>query len=102
MDIHKRLEELLNSRNWTRYRLSKETGLSEATIANIYKRGSIPSIDTLEAICKGFRITLSQFFTETETVELSDQLKELFDEWVFLTPEQKTAVLQIIKTMNNK
>jgi hypothetical protein len=52
-------------------------------------------------ICDGFKITLAQFFAENKTVELSDELKELFDEWVFLSPEQKNAVMQMIKAMKN-
>ena len=102
MDTHKRLQQLLDERGWTRYKLAKESGLSEATIANIFKRGNVPSIATLETICYGFKITVSQFFAENDMVELSPELKELFDEWVFLTSEQKTAVLQMIKAMKSK
>ena len=41
--------------------------------------------------------TISQFFTEEGSVELTPELKELFDSWVFLTKEQKQAVLQIVR-----
>ena len=45
---------------------------------------------------------MSQFLAENETVELSPELKELFDEWKFLTSKQKNAVLQVIKAMKHK
>ncbi len=77
------------------YRLSKESGLSESTIANVFKRNTDPTITTLEAICSGFGITLSQFFTEHEMVELTPELKKLFESWMPLAPEQKAAVLQV-------
>ena len=99
MDILARLEELLKERNWSRYKLSKESGLAEETLTNIFKRGSMPSLTTLQAICNGFQITLSQFFTENETVELTDDLKELFNEWKFLAPSQKEAVLHLMRVM---
>ncbi|MBE7045666.1 MAG: helix-turn-helix transcriptional regulator [Ruminococcaceae bacterium] len=102
MDTHKRLEQLLEERGWSRYRLAKESGLSESTIANILKRGNVPSIATLELICKGLKITISQFFAENDMVEISPELKELFDAWVFLSAEQKEAALQMIKAMKNK
>lgn len=70
MDILKKLRALLNERGWTEYKLAKECGLSESTISNIYKRNSVPSFPTLEAICKGFGITLAQFFAEGEMIEL--------------------------------
>lgn len=96
-----RLKQLLEERGWTEYRLSKESGVSESTLANIFRRNNVPSITTLEAICSGFRITLAQFFAENETVELSDELKELFDKWKFLTPKQKDAIMGVIDSMRN-
>lgn len=101
MDTHKKLHLLMQERGWSEYRLSKESGLSESTIANIFRRNTIPSITTLESICSAFGITLSQFFAEDELVELNCELKELFDSWVSLTAYQKTAVLQIIKAFSN-
>ena len=93
MNTHERLRQLLDERGWTEYRLAKNCGLSESTIANIYRRNTVPSITTLETICKGFGITLSQFFAEGEMVELTPELKELFDNWVNLTPEQMQKLL---------
>lgn len=101
MDTHERLRQLLKERGWSEYRLAKSCGLSESTIANIFRRNTLPSIATLETICGGFGITLSQFFAEGEMVELTPELKELFDGWAYLTPEQKDAVARVIKAMNN-
>ncbi len=100
MDILEKLRQLLSERGWTEYRLSKESGLSESTIANIFRRNTTPSFSTLEAICRGFGITLSQFFAENEMVELTPELKELFDGWVPLTPEQKKTVIQMEKAFS--
>ena len=100
MDVLERLRGLLDERGWTEYRLAKECGLSESTIANIFRRNSVPSITTLESICNGFGITLSQFFADGDMVELTPQAKELFDNWVTLTPEQKNAVLTMVRTFN--
>ena len=102
MDVLERLRGLLDERGWTEYRLAKECGLSESTIANIFRRNSVPSITTLESICNGFGITLSQFFADGDMVELTPQAKELFDNWVTLTPEQKNAVLTMVRTFNHK
>lgn len=102
MDTHERLRQLLNDRGWTEYKLSKESGLAQATIGNIFRRNTVPSITTLETICKGFGITLSQFFVENEMAELTPELKNLFDNWVNLTAEQKKAVENLLNVMNNK
>ena len=100
MDTNERLRQLLEERGITTYKLSQLSGLSNTTLANVFKRNTVPSISTLQAICNGFGITLSQFFAEGEIVELTPELKELFDCWVNLTVEQKTALLNLIKSMN--
>ena len=102
MDVHERLQYLLDERGWTKYQLARKCGLSDATIANIFRRNTMPSIPTLEAICQGYGITLSQFFAEGEMVELTPDLKEVFDCWAALSPEQKVAAGQMLKAMNQK
>ncbi len=101
MDVLERLRKLMDARGWTMYRLAKESGLTESTIANIYRRNAIPSIDTLEKICQGFGITLSQFFADAELVELTEDLKEVFENWRTLTPEQKEAALTMMRAFNH-
>lgn len=102
MNTHDRLRKLMKEREWTEYRLSKECGLSESTLANIFRRNTVPSITTLETICDAFGITLSQFFAEGEMVELTPELKVLFENWVSLTPDQKEAALHMIQALNNR
>ena len=62
MDPILRLRELMNSRGWSEYRLAKESKLSMSTISNIFHRGSIPSIPTLETLCNTFGISLGAAF----------------------------------------
>ena len=102
MDALERLQKILNDRGWSMYRLSKECGLSESTIANIYRRNAAPSIPTLETICKGFGITLSQFFADAEMVELTPELKEVFENWVSMTQEQKDAILTVMRAFQHE
>ena len=99
MNTNERIRQLMNDRNWTEYRLAKESELSQSTIANLFKRNTIPSVTTLEAICGGFGITLAQFFSEGNIVELTDEQIELFDRWVTLTSEQKQLLFDLIRNM---
>ena len=99
LTTNNRIRQLMSERGWSEYRLAKEAELSQSTVANLFKRNGIPSIPTLEAICCGFGITLSQFFSEGNFVELSDEQKELFDKWVTLTKEQKVLLLELVKNL---
>ena len=98
MDIMQRLRELQQRYGWSDYRIAKEAGLSPNTVSNIYRRGNTPSMVTLEALCKAFGITMAQFFAEDELVELTPELRQLFDRWTALTDEQKAALWHLIKT----
>ncbi|MBR3382627.1 MAG: helix-turn-helix transcriptional regulator [Clostridia bacterium] len=101
MDIRKRLMELQQQRGWSDYKIAKEAGLSPNTVSNIYRRGNTPSLVTLEALCKAFGITVAQFFSEGNMIEVTPELKELFEKWTALSPEQKEALWKIIKTYDN-
>jgi len=99
MDTNERIRQLLNERSWSEYRLAKESGLSQSTIANLFKRNTVPGIATLESICKGFGLTLSQFFCDGNMTELNDEQKELFDKWVTLTKKQKRLLFELIENI---
>ncbi len=64
MDAQKRIKQLMEERGWTDYRLAKESGLSHSTVTNMFNRNNAPTLPTLEAVCRAFGITLSQFFSE--------------------------------------
>lgn len=98
MNVLHRLIELQNQRGWSDYKIAKEAGLSPNTVSNIYRRNNTPSLTTLEALCKAFGITMSQFFAEDEMVELSPELRNLFEKWTALSNDQKNAIWQVINT----
>lgn len=102
MDVNAKIRQILTLRGWTAYRLSKESGLSESTVANILKRNTIPSVDTLEAICRGMGVTMSQFFADGDLIEVTPKTREMIDCWTGLSEQQRDAVLNLMKTMNQK
>ena len=98
MDLLERIKNLRDERGWSNYRLAKEAGISEGSLNNLFRLNNLPTIPTLEAICTGFDITLSQFFAEDgEAVVLSHDQREMLNTWNTLTKDQKTALLELIK-----
>lgn len=93
-----RIKNLLDERKWSVYKLSKVSGISQSTLSNMFTRNNDPSISTLENICAAFGITLSQFFAgEGEMVALNFEQAEMLEKWSTLTPEQKRALLELLK-----
>lgn len=100
MDVIKRINVLMKERGWSKYTLAMKSGLSPSTIANMYRRNTVPSIATLETICSAFGITLAQFFyEETSVVQLNKEQQELFNVWVSLTDHQKQLIYSLIKEL---
>ena len=88
MDTHKRLRQLLDERGWTEYRLSKECGLSESTLANIFRRNTLPSISTLEAICAGF------YGTDPEAMgkRIADLIRNSSGHWSYISSSEYSYI----------
>ena len=101
MNVQDRLNELLKKQGLSRYKLAKQSGVPEETLTNIFTRGSVPTIATLELICKGLNITISQFFSDNDMIELTPELKELFENWTKLSDEKKAVIMQLIKISKN-
>lgn len=99
MDVKEKLRGLMKERGWSEYRLAAASGLSQSTIANVFNRNTLPSVTTLQRICSGLGITLSQFFAEGTMVELSEEQIEMFTAWSMLSKKQKDVLYQLILVM---
>ncbi len=95
MDTIERIKDLMQQRNWSEYRLAKEADLSQSTISNIFHRNTLPSIPTLEIICKAFGITLSQFFSEGNRMDLTTEQLELLRMYSKLSSSQKNLIKEL-------
>ena len=77
-DVLLRIEELLKIRQWTHYRLSKESKIPYSSISNMFKRNTVPSIPTLMKICDGLKISMAALPTITlaKNIEGLDEYKK--------------------------
>ncbi len=100
MDILQEITRLRLERGWTEYELAKNSDLAQSTISTWYRKNQIPTIQTLEKLCKGLGINLSQFFArEEELVALSPEQRGMLDCWSALNPKQREIVLELLKNM---
>lgn len=100
MNIVERINELLSQRNWTAYKLAQEADIPQSTLSNIFNRPYEPTVSTLEDICKGFGISLSEFFAEDgDLVALTPENLEILDNWAKLTEEQRKMLLGFLRAL---
>ena len=100
MDVVKKLNELRLQRNLSVYRLAELSGLNQSTLANIFSRGTVPSVATLKAVCDTLGITLSQFFAEGEEgILLTKEEAELVKNYQKLAQKVKKSVFDMVKAV---
>ena len=99
-DILQEITRLRLERGWSEYELAQNSGLSQSTISTWYRKNQTPTIKTLDKVCIGLGISLSQFFAEgTDAIVLTKEQKEILDNWSALNATQRKIVLELIKNM---
>lgn len=98
--IINRIKRLCEKKNMSMYALSKRSGISQSSLSNLMKRGSIPSFFTLDRICDGLGITLAQFFSNDQEIpDITEEQKKVLQVWDSLTDRQKQAVEIYVRGM---
>lgn len=101
--ITNRIRELCDKKQMSMYALSIKTGISQSSLSNLMKRGSTPTFYTLDKICDGLGITLSQFFSEDMgKLELSSEQKKVLETWESLSDKEKAAIEIYVRGMKLK
>ncbi len=63
--VGKRVKTLRNAKGWSQLKLSTESGLDPSWIGQVERGVVVPTVKTLDQICKGLSITLAEFFNPT-------------------------------------
>ncbi len=99
MDILDKIRKYRLARKWTEYQLAEMSEIPQSTISSWYRKNQIPTIPSMQKICKAFGITLAQFFADDNAcaVSLSKEQRELLNEWNRLSKRKKSVLLNLLK-----
>ena len=93
-NVMARIKELCEARSWTYYRLAKEADIPYSSLSTMLHKAYVPSVPSLMKICRGFDISLSQFFSEEDdTAKLSKKQKLCLEHWDRLDERSQTLAL---------
>jgi transcriptional regulator with XRE-family HTH domain len=107
-DVLRVLKLIMIQRDISENQLANLSDVPQSTINSFFRKNNTPSISTLQQLCKGLDITLSQFFN---TLEQEKQLditeKDAYydlniDEYQHLSHSQKSIINSIIKEFTKK
>lgn len=82
-EILERIADLCQRKHWSLYRLAKEANIPYSNLNNIFNRKTCPSIPTLEKICAGLGMSLSEFFDFQKTPKTNAGLSEQEDDIIY-------------------
>lgn len=109
-DVLLRISTLCRERDWSLYRLAKEAAIPYTSLSNMFARNTQPTIHTLEKMCAGFGISMSEFFDtplkkDPNTFVLSENEKNLIEVYRSLNApcrELMETYLQSLSVITNK
>ncbi len=89
-EVLQRIRELLKLNHWSIYKLAKESKIPYSSLNNCFLRNTCPTIPTLEKLCAGLNISLSDFFNYKENPLRDTSLSE--DEQNLLSVYRKLSI----------
>lgn len=99
-DILQEITRLRLERHWSEYELAVHANLPQSTISTWYRKNQTPTIQSLEKICTGCSISLSQFFADRDDVVcLTSEQREVLDRWASLTDRQRALFLELFRSL---
>lgn len=89
------LKKIMEDRSLTRYKLGKITGITQASLSTIMSGKCAPSLSTIEKLCKGLGISVSDFFkmSDEKPYILSSEEREALQYWNELDKSQKKMAI---------
>lgn len=98
MTVNERIKNELTARGWSQYHLAKITKIEQSTISKWFQFvPTAPSSQSLKKVAKAFNMTIGQLLGEPDEKDATTQ--ELLAYWARLNAEEKTNVLNIMKTI---
>ena len=98
MDILDKIKKMQKERGWNNTELSERAGINQSTLSSLYSKNNLPTIPTLLSLCRGFGITIAQFFADCDVPpDLTDEQIELLEHWNTLPTEKKEAIMLLIR-----
>ena len=105
-DILQRIRFLLEFRHWSLYKLAKQSEIPYSSLNNLFNRNNCPTVATLEKICKGFQISLSEFFdfhkNPLRNQELSLEQQEILNYYNTLSLRDKELLRVYLRGLCKK
>lgn len=98
-----RIIELCKERNWTYYQLSKASGIAYSTLNTMLHKNNMPSLSTLNKLCNGFGISITEFFeSDKNSAGLTEDQALCLKLYTALPIQDKKLVIAYLKGLSKQ
>ena len=105
-DVLNRIQQLLEFKHWTLYKLAKESNLAYSSLNNILNSETKQKKEKKKKICKGFNISLSEFFSfDTNPLRdesLTFEQQDVLNSYNELSSQDKMLLQAYLKGLRKK
>ncbi|RGZ01898.1 helix-turn-helix transcriptional regulator [Clostridium sp. AM58-1XD] len=98
-----RIQELCRERNWSYYQLAKASGIAYSTLNTMINKENMPSLPTLQKLCHGFGISITDFFEPDRSQSgLTEEQAQCISLYTALPPEDRKLAVAFMKGLLKK
>ena len=103
MNVKDRIDHLRLNKGWSLNALAEKIGVSSNTVYSWFNNQKYnPSRKSIEKICEAFEMSLTEFYAEIDSQNLSTQEMLLLDTFRRVPDSLKDKMLKIISLFTNK
>ena len=96
-----RIQELCDERNWFYYQLAKVSGIAYSTLSTMINKHNMPSLPTLQKLCAGFGISITDFFEPDRSSNgLTEEQAQCLELFTALSPGDKALAISYLKGLS--
>ena len=103
IDPLERIQELCDERGWSYYQLSKASGIAYSTLSTMLNKHNMPSLPTLQKLCQGFGISVTDFFEPDRSRSgLTEDQAECLSLYTSLSTADRQLAMAFLKGLSRK
>ena len=99
-DILDNIKKYMELRNWSLYRLAKESEIPYTSLHSMFEKNTQPTLSTLRKLCDGLGINLCDFFSDDakpDSLNCTEDESDLLASYRRLSSSDKKLILSITK-----
>ncbi len=98
-----RIQELCQERGWSYYQLAKASGITYSTLNTMLNKKNMPSLPTLQKLCEGFGISITEFFDASYSQHgLTADQAECIELFTLLDAKDRKLAITFMKGLAKK